>query len=98
MRKSIAIAAVMLLPILMGADGGCDGDSLPTARQVELNIPASLRSCPGLPASPGNGATKRQTAQYIVRLYAAARACKVNMGEIDRLYSRYQSQVSKLTK
>lgn len=91
MRKALAIALAVLL-------SGCasTGGNMPTMEQVQLNIPQSVRECPGLPASPGGNASQRQTAAYIVRLVSAIQRCRQNNQAVDKIYRQYQSKIKQL--
>ena len=99
MMKPLAISVAALLA-LTGADssGGSDGEYLPTVEQIDLNIPAELRTCKYAPLSPGKNATRRQTAKYIVALYDAWEDCHGNNKQIDALYREYRIKVEKLRK
>jgi hypothetical protein len=96
MRYKVLIAA-LAAPALMAADGssGCGNQPVPTVRQIELNLPENIRRCSKAPKSPGYNATRRQTADYIVKLYAAWESCGGNLATVDRLYRNWQAEVRK---
>lgn len=86
----------LLSVFLMGAaNNGCT-DTQVIAKQIELKIPKSLRSCPNLPSSPGKAATNRASSEYVVRLYDVARACKGNLASVDVILDRYESRIEAL--
>ncbi len=92
--KVILIA--VLAPILMGAygDGGCSQAEVPSARIVEARIPLALRKCAGIPVSPGGKASDAQSARYTIKLYYALRNCKGNLGSVDSLLTKYESEIA----
>ena len=91
MKLLVALFATLFVA---AAGDGCDPMTVPTAAQIEFNLPASVRSCPNLPKSPGATATDRQTAVYVDKLYLAAKVCGRNVKEIDALYRRWQTRVA----
>lgn len=91
-----AAALVCLAPLLMAQDAGCSNQPLPTVAQIELNLPAYMRTCPYAPKSPGRKATRAQTAEYIAKLYNAWEVCHGNVEDIDRLYKKYLAEVANL--
>lgn len=95
MRKRV-ILAVLVAPFVMAADGdsGCS-QPVPTNRQIELNIPDSILNCPTAPKNPGASATKRQTAEYLVKLYAAWEGCGGNLNTAKRIYRKWQAEVAR---
>lgn len=99
LKRSLTLAVVACSTMLLGqaADGmGCDSGALPTAQQIELNIPSELTNCPGLPVSPGATATKQQTAVYITQLYNVAVSCSRNNKAVGAMLKRYNAQAQKL--
>lgn len=95
--KPFIISAIALFAF-SGADGsgGCDGETLPSVEQIDLNLPSELRTCKYAPRSPGQNATRRQTARYIVALYDAWKDCHGNNQQIDALYKQYRVKIEKL--
>lgn len=91
-----ATALACLAPLLMAQDAGCSNQPLPTVAQIELNLPAYMRTCPYAPKSPGRKATRAQTAEYIAKLYNAWEVCHGNVEDIDRLYKKYLAEVANL--
>lgn len=100
MKKFVAPLVVAMMTIgLMGQSGpaGCnDPDYLPSVEQIDLYIPSELRNCKYAPPSPGAGATRRQTARYIIKLYDAYKDCKGNNQKINALYEQYRYKIDKL--
>jgi hypothetical protein len=94
--KLRSLAFLALAPLLMAQDAGCQNQPLPTVAQIELNLPAYMRTCPYAPKSPGKNATRKQTAEYIAKLYNAWEICHGNVADIDRLYKKYLAEVVNL--
>lgn len=94
MRYAI-IATVLAIPMLMGAGGSCDGVNVPSMAQIELNVPASIRSCPRAPVSPGANSTPKQRAQYVLALYNAWEVCGGNLKQVNVLITRWEREVAK---
>ena len=91
--KPLAFLAALILAF---AVAGCQDESIPSTEQISLYIPATMLHCPGLPKSPGRGASAKQRAQYIVALYHTANRCKANVDNIRPLYERYRQRVEKV--
>lgn len=99
--RSPALAALVSLFLVLAQIGGCDDSMLPdfpTSEQVDLYIPEGMRSCPDMPDSPGENATKKQTAEYMLALYNVAKACGYANKQADQLYGKYRVQIERLTK
>ena len=87
--KATLCAAVLSLSLT-----ACQ-DEIPTVAQIELYIPAEMRSCPYAPPSPGRGASEKARAQYITGLYYAWRRCYNNNEAIDALYQKYRERIDR---
>ena len=101
MKRSFALAITVIAPLcLFGArNSGCATTSdLPTARQVDANVPSSIRRCPAWPRSPGARASRRQTAEYLVRAQAAYQACGGNMQAVDRILRQREAAVNRVSR
>lgn len=100
MRKNLSLLLVVLVPFVMGAQdtGGCTNGPLPTVAQIELELPSNIRTCSKAPRSPGKNASKAQTAEYLVGLYAAWEDCGGKLSDVNRIYAKYRSQVDALKK
>jgi hypothetical protein len=101
MQRQLKFAFVLLAPLLIAAgqpEGGCDDGALPSAKQIELSLPPALLECPGLPVSPGEGATKQQTAVYLTKLYNVARQCSQNNKAVAKIVRRYEAQAARLSR
>lgn len=97
MKRWTVLLVICSIPFLMGNEGGCDGRLL-SAESVELRLPTSFRECNSAPKSPGKGATRRETARYILALYDAHRECYGDVAAINRLYSQYRIALEKAAK
>lgn len=93
MRLAI-IATVVAVPFLMGNQGGCTEQNTPTMQQIELNVPAAIRSCPRAPASPGAASTPAQRARYLLGLYNAWEVCHGNVNQMNALIKRWERVVA----
>lgn len=89
MRYIFAVASLALM--LAACTPGMD---FPTADMVEANVPTALRTCPGLPKSPGSKASNRATAQYIIKLHRVAVECRHRNSEVDRLLKQYEGEIA----
>lgn len=61
---------------------------------VGVYVPAELRSCPGLPSVPGPEATQRDVSDYIVRLHAVAKECKLNLDAVDDILRDHEAEIA----
>lgn len=97
--KVIYLLPALLSPILMGAGGGCEPDNA-TNQQIELNIPASVRTCVRAKDihNPGRGAGDKAKAVYTTKLYYALEDCGANMDSVNRLYTAWKARVAKVNK
>ena len=93
----IRVLALLSVVLMGAANDGCTEQQV-IAKQIELNVPKALRSCPALPRSPGKSASNRQSSEYVVRLYDVARACKGNVASVDAILNKYESRVEALRK
>lgn len=89
------LLAVIAMPALTAADGssGCNAP-IPSAKQIRLNLPDSLRHCPYAPKNPGDAATNRQTRVYMIGLYHAWSVCHSNNETTNTLYEAYQKALN----
>lgn len=89
----------LLSPFLMGAGGGCEPDNA-TNQQIELNIPASVRTCVRAKDihNPGRGGSEKAKAAFTVKLYYALEDCGANMDSVNRLYTAWKARVEKANK
>lgn len=46
-------------------------------------VPADMRTCPALPAVPGQTAQQNAAAVYVARLHQVAVTCKKKLGTVD---------------
>lgn len=93
MRYAI-IATCFAVPFLLGNKGGCSDANVPSMQQIELNVPASIRTCPNAPRSPGANSTPKQRAQYVLALYNAWEVCGGNLKQVDVLIKRWERAVA----
>ena len=97
MKRWTTLLVICSIPFLMGNEGGCEERFL-SAEQVELRLPASFRKCNSAPKSPGAGATRRETARYILALFDAHKECHGDVEAINALYGKYRLALEKAAK
>jgi hypothetical protein len=61
-----------------------------------VEIPAALRTCAGLPTRPSGVYTEREVAEFIIKLNAARRDCKLKLKEIVNLIDKQNENALKL--
>lgn len=89
--KLFSVATVLF--IAAQAVGSCSQQDFPTAEQINFRLPSSIANCPYAPKSPGRGASKKQVARYIVRLYNAWEICHGNLNTVRGLHVKYKARV-----
>ena len=90
----VVISLALILAACMPLAACTPGMDFPTADQVEANVPTALRSCPGLPNSPGSKASNRETARYIIKLHRVAVECRKRNSEVDGLLKQYEGEIA----
>jgi hypothetical protein len=89
--KLFSIGAVLF--VMAQAVSSCSTDQFPTVEQINFRLPSSIANCPYAPTSPGRGASKRQVARYIVKLYNSWEICHGNLGVVRELHAKYKGRV-----
>ncbi|QGH74838.1 hypothetical protein MAL1_00091 [Bacteriophage DSS3_MAL1] len=92
MVRSLLFCAA--LSMLLTACDWPEPETVEKPYPVSVYVPAELRSCPGLPSVPGPDATQRDVADYIVRLHAVAKECKVNLDTVDQILRDHEATVA----
>lgn len=78
-----------LVVSLSGALAGCQ--TIVTKYEpliYTVEVPQALRSCAGLPKRPVGEYTERDVAEFIIRLNAARKDCKIKLKELVDLIER----------
>lgn len=95
-KNAARIAFVVGVLMIVAPLAGCgNANQMPSPAQIEANLPASLRSCPNLPAAPTGKVTNRKTANYILRLHRVAVICKRRNAELNQLYTAYAGEIAR---